>query len=55
MVPEAEFMNIQFLLGIIFKVLRLEVYAYNVYITNQFQTTLAQGRGVKSASRGDCE
>jgi hypothetical protein len=29
---------------------------YNVYITNQFQTTSAQGgRGVKSVSRFDCE
>jgi hypothetical protein len=35
-------------LGIIFRVLRLEVSAYNVYITNQFQTTFAQeGGGVK--------
>jgi hypothetical protein len=29
-------------LGIILSVLRLEVFIYNVYITNQFQTTLAQ-------------
>ncbi len=30
---------------------------YNVYITNQFQTTFAQrgGGGVKSVRRGDCE
>jgi hypothetical protein len=29
---------------------------YNVYNTNQFQTTFAEGgRGVKSISRGDCE
>ncbi len=26
---------------------------YNVYITNQFQTTCVWGRGVKSVSRGD--
>jgi hypothetical protein len=32
-------------LGIIVRVLRLEVSVYNVYITNQFQTTFAQGRG----------
>jgi hypothetical protein len=32
-------------LGIILKILRLEVSVYNVYITNQFQTTFAQGRG----------
>jgi hypothetical protein len=36
-------------LGIILRVLRVEVSVYNVYITNQFQTTFAQGRGgVKS-------
>ncbi len=29
-------------LGIILKVLRLEVFVYNVYITNQFQNPLAQ-------------
>jgi hypothetical protein len=32
-------------LGIILGVLRLEVSVYNVYITNQFQTTFAQGGG----------
>jgi hypothetical protein len=32
-------------LGIILRVLRLEVSVYNVYITNQFQTTFAQGEG----------
>jgi hypothetical protein len=44
-------------LSIILRVLRFEVSVYNVYITNQFQTTFAQGRGggVKSVSRGDCE
>ena len=44
-------------LGIILRVLRLEVSVYNVYITNQFQTTFAQGGGggIKSVSRGDCE
>ncbi len=30
-------------LGIILEVLRLEVSVYSVYITNQFQTTFAQG------------
>jgi hypothetical protein len=44
-------------LGIILRVLRLEVSINNVYITNQFQTTFAQGGrvAVKSISRGDCE
>jgi hypothetical protein len=38
-------------LGIILRVFRLEVSIYNVYITNQFQTTIFQGwRGVKSVS-----
>ncbi len=38
------------------KVLRVEVSVYNVYITNQFQSTFAQeGRGVKSFTRGDGE
>jgi hypothetical protein len=32
-------------LGIILRVLRLEVSVYNVYITNPFQTTVAQGGG----------
>ncbi len=32
-------------LGIILRVLRLEVSVYNVYISNQFQTTFAQGGG----------
>jgi hypothetical protein len=32
-------------LGIILKVLRLEVSVYNVFITNQFQTTFARGGG----------
>ncbi len=41
--PEAEFMNVHFFLGIILRVFRLEVSVYNVYITNQFQTTFAQG------------
>jgi hypothetical protein len=53
---EAEFMNgtisLRFL-GIILRVLRLEVSVYNVYITNQFQTTFSKGAGgVKSVSRG---
>jgi hypothetical protein len=34
-------------LGIILRVLRLEVSVYNVYITNQFQTTFAQREGSK--------
>ncbi len=43
-------------LGIILRVLRLEVSVYKVYITNQFQTTFDQSEGgVKSISRGDCE
>jgi hypothetical protein len=44
-------------LGKILRVLRLEVTVYNVYATNQFQTTFARGgRGeVKSFSRDDCE
>jgi len=33
-------------LGIILKVIRLEVSVYNVYLTNQFQTTFTK-RGVK--------
>jgi hypothetical protein len=32
-------------LGIVLRVLRLEVSAYNIYITNQFQTTFAQKWG----------
>ncbi len=43
-------------LGLILRVLRLEVFVYNVYITNQFQPTFAhRGLGAKSISRGDCE
>jgi hypothetical protein len=34
-------------LGIILRVLRLEASVYNVYITNQFQTTVDQGGGGK--------
>ncbi len=33
-------------LGIIMRILRLEVSVYNVCITNRFQITFAQGRGV---------
>ncbi len=61
MSTEAKFMNVQFdnfvevSLGIILGVLRLDVSVYNVYISNQFQTTFAQGGKVKSVSRGDCE
>jgi hypothetical protein len=32
-------------LGIILRVLKLEVSVYNVFITNQFQTTFARGGG----------
>jgi hypothetical protein len=32
-------------LGIVVRVLRLEVSVYNVYIANQFQNTFAQGEG----------
>jgi hypothetical protein len=32
-------------LGIILRVLRLEISVYNVFITNQFQTTFARGVG----------
>jgi hypothetical protein len=43
----------------IVRVLRLGVFVYNVYITNQFQTTFAQGGGgrvgVKSVRRSVCE
>jgi hypothetical protein len=42
-------------LGIILRVLRLEVSVYNVNITNEFQTTIAKGEGGKIRSRGDCE
>jgi hypothetical protein len=48
MKTEAEFINVQFrlrFLGRILRVLRLEVSVYNVYITNQFQTTFAQKGG----------
>jgi hypothetical protein len=51
--PEAKFMNVQFVED---PGHNLEVSAYNIYITNQFQTTFAHGvRGVKSVSRGDSE
>ncbi len=40
--------NLLMFLGIILRILRLEVSVYNVYITHQFKTTFAQGgRGVK--------
>jgi hypothetical protein len=44
-------------LGIILRVLRLEISVYNVYIKNQFQATFAGGggRGGKFVSIGDCE
>jgi hypothetical protein len=44
-------------LDIILRVIRLEVSVDNVCITNQFQTTFAQGweGGVKFVTRGDCE
>jgi hypothetical protein len=42
-------------MGIILSVLRLEVSAYNVYITSRAQTTFAHGGGgrIKSVSKGD--
>jgi hypothetical protein len=49
--------SLRFLVKIL-RVFRLEVFVYNVYITNQFQTTFEKkgwGEGVKSFSRGDCE
>jgi hypothetical protein len=63
MKPEAEFMNVQFSRGFWAYSWefswRVEVSVYNVYITDQLQTTFAQegggGRGVKSISRGDRE
>jgi hypothetical protein len=45
-------------LGIILRVLRLEVSVYNVYITIQFHLSnhfCSRGEGSKSVSRGDCE
>jgi hypothetical protein len=52
---EAEFMNVLFcwdFLGIILIIIRLEVSVYNVYTTNLFPTTFAQGEGgVKSVCR----
>jgi hypothetical protein len=41
-------------LGIILRVLRLEVSVYKICSTNQFQTTFAQ-RGGGSNSVGDCK
>ena len=44
--PEAEFMNVTVslrFLGIILRVLILEVSVYSVYVTNQFQTTFVPG------------
>jgi hypothetical protein len=35
-------------LGIILRVIRLEVSVYNVFITNQFQPTFARGGGGES-------
>jgi hypothetical protein len=48
MYPEAEFMNVNFVLrflAIILRVLGLEVSVYIVYISNQFQTHLLKGGG----------
>ncbi len=43
-------------LGIILRVLRLEVNIYNVYFTNQFQTPFVRGGGGGGKiRRGDCE
>ncbi len=49
--------NLLRFLAIILIVLRVEVFVYNVYISNQFQATFAWwGRGgEKSVSIGDCE
>ncbi len=58
---EAEFMNVQFRWGFWAKTLKFsdfEVSVYNIYITNQFQITFAQGGGGGSktpVSRGNCE
>ncbi len=41
-------------LGIILRLLRLEVSVYIVYITNQLRTTFTRGEGRKSVGRGDC-
>jgi hypothetical protein len=47
-------------LGIILGALRLEFSVYNVYITNQFHATFAQGgggrgwEGLESVRTGDC-
>jgi hypothetical protein len=47
--PEAEFMNVKFFplkfLGRILRVLKLEVFVYSIYKTNQFQIAFAQGGG----------
>ncbi len=56
---EAEFMNIQFHWGLWAYSWDFQTWGfhvlYKVYITNQFQTIFAQGRGVKFVSRDDCE
>jgi hypothetical protein len=50
------FHNFIGLLGIILRVLRVEVSIYNVYITNKFKPLLLKGRlGVKTFCRSDCE
>ncbi len=46
--PNSSTHNFVEVLGIILIVLRLEVSVYNVYITNQFQTTFTQGRRGRS-------
>ncbi len=52
-------MNIQFrfveVLGIILKVLRLEVSVLNVYITKPVSNHFAGGTRGESVKRGDCE
>jgi hypothetical protein len=56
-------MNVSFVdvLGILLRILRLKVSVYNVFITNQFQNTFAQGGGggwgeIRWArGRADCE
>ncbi len=56
---EAEFMNVQFakVSGHNLESCQTWGSVYNVYITNQFKTTFAQGggEGVKFVCGGDCE
>ncbi len=45
--PEAEFMNVYSVAVSGHNLEGLEVYIYNVYTTNQFQTTFVRGGGVR--------